>query len=245
MTDDLATAQFKYTFKPRTPCGCEKPYCNKTSAGCDCQVPSNFNVSKSEVVYTKPQDCNPFALVTKWTSVSYDLGGTTTNEACPAGYKFATVGDRSVVIPMLEQAMKSYVWPKVKAAGGDDADMYYCPEGVKYMQYPGNIGQYKSCISKVSTRAFYDYLLQFLSNYELLHTVINPPQYLSENSRLTSLIAYNRSFLLFLFYRMANLPLSEALSSTFAPNRPGPAQSVSQRYIHFIFSSGCILETRF
>lgn len=147
VTDDLTTAQFSYNFKPRTPCKCEPTLCKQTSLGCECNVPTNFNVTKVEVVYTQPQNCLKFGLATTWNNVSYVLGGNTTNEACPVGYKTATTADRVLVVGLLSQAMKSYVWPKVK--GTDDGDVYYCPEGVKSMVYPGNIKTYKSCVSKV------------------------------------------------------------------------------------------------
>lgn len=160
VTSDLTTAQFSYNFKPRTPCKCEPPYCKQTSAGCECTVPRNFNVTKVELVYTQPQDCLKFGLAIKWNNVSYDLGGTTTNEACPVGYKTATTANRVLVVGLLSQAMKSYVWPKVK--GTPDGDIYYCPEGVKSMVYPGNIKTYKSCISKDGTSAIVRGPVQFV-----------------------------------------------------------------------------------
>jgi hypothetical protein len=82
--------------------------------------------------------------VTKWNTAKYQLGDSTPDllSTCPSGYtpinmKPGTTS--SIEASVLTQTLVQKVWPNIS---GDDADIYTCPEGLKWIQY----SQISSCI---------------------------------------------------------------------------------------------------
>lgn len=147
--DDTSTAVFNWKFSPKTPCNCTKPYCTQgTDGSCTCNTPPDYSVSSQALVYYNPQkdDCVQYGDVTEWIDVKYNLGDDKVPVfTCPTGFKRATTADRGLVVGVLEQATKTYIWPKIK--GTTDGDQYYCDAGIRTMGYPLNI-RTTSCVKK-------------------------------------------------------------------------------------------------